>query len=43
MYRSYEQTLDVPAQNIPQLEIFNIKFQLRQTIWQNWETFQSLK
>jgi hypothetical protein len=26
MYRTYEQTLDVPARDIPQLEIFNTKF-----------------
>lgn len=26
LYKSYEQTLDVPSQNLPQIEIFNAKF-----------------
>ncbi len=42
-FRSYEQTLNVPPADVPEIEQFQTKFRKRNTIWTNLQTFQELK
>lgn len=43
LYRTYEQTLDVPKADIPQIDQFQTNFARREKIWKNWDTFQTQK
>ena len=43
LYRTYEKILGVPAADIPEIEKFNVKFNRREKIWSNLDTFREQK